>query len=159
MPNQSILPLPQTLLALATQTTNGTSSNLTLSSASSYRFFLKVKTVSGTSPTLDVFIATAYDATAGAGTDYNTILHFAQVTTTGAGRTMVIRPYVGSGDTAQESQSALVGTADGATGATAVAVNGPINPSAIKIRWVVGGTSPSFAVELGVIGVPQDLAD
>lgn len=160
MPNQGMLPQVQTLLALATVTTNGTSANIsTLPAASSYRFFLKVKTVSGTSPTLDVFLATSYDATAGAGTDYVTFLHFAQVTTTGLGRQAAIRPYLGSGDTAQESQSAFFTLADGATGSTAIVVNGPINPSALKVRWVAGGTSPSFAFEIGVISLPQDLSD
>jgi hypothetical protein len=159
MPNFGVLPNPTVLLALATQTTNGTSSNLSLPPAASYRFFLKVKTVSGTSPTLDVFLATAYDATGAAGTDYNVILHFAQCTTSGLGRTMTLRPFVGYGDTASEGQSALLGTADGATGSTAVAQNGPINPTAIKVRWVLGGTSPSFAFELGAIALLQDASE
>jgi hypothetical protein len=120
---------------------------------------LQVQTVSGTSPTLDVFIATAFDATGGAGTNYETILHFAQVTTSGLGRQMTMRPYVGAGDTAQEAQSALFATADGATGSTAIAINGPFNPSAIKIRSVVGGTSPSFAIAIGYLASPQDLSD
>jgi hypothetical protein len=152
---------PQTLLAIATVTTTGTSGNLTLAPGAGYRFFLKVKTVSGTSPTLDVFLSTSYDATAAAGTDYETFLHFAQVTTSGLGRQMSFRPYLSAGDVALESQSAFFGTggADGATGSTAIAVNGPINNSAIKVRWVAGGTSPSFAFEIGVISVSQDLSD
>lgn len=159
MPNFGVLVQPVTLLALATQTATGTSANLTIVSAAAYRFFVKVKTVSGTSPTLDLFMATCYDATAAAGTDYVTFLHFAQMTTSGLGRQMTFRPYLSSGDTATEAQAAFFATADGATGATAVAVNGPINHSAIKLRWVIGGTSPSFAFEVGYIAVSQDFSD
>lgn len=160
MPNFGVLVQPVTLLALATQTQSGTSSNITtLPLASAYRFFVKVKTVSGTSPTLDVFLATAYDATAAAGTDYVTFLHFAQMTTSGLGRQMSFRPYLSAGDVALEGQSAFFSTADGASGATAVAINGPINTSAIKVRWVCAGTSPSFAFEVGVIALSQDFSD
>lgn len=157
MPNFGQLINPQTLLALATQTTNGTSANLTLAPGAAYRFFLRVATVSGTSPTLQVSLATSYDATAGAGTNYETFLQFVAVTTSGLGRMMTFRPYLSAGDTAAENQSALVGTADLAAGA--IASNGPINSSAIKVRWVAGGTTPSFAFELGVISVSQDYSD
>lgn len=159
MPNFGMIPQPGVLLALATQTTNGTSSNLTLPPSAAYRFFVKVKTVSGTSPTLDVALATSYDATAAAGTDYETFIHFAQMTTSGQGRQLTIRPYLSAGDTATEASSSLVGTADTASGSTAIAANGPINPSAIKVRWVLSGTSPSFAFEIGYIALPQDLSD
>ncbi|SRR5216684_5387217 len=160
MPQFGMLVNPQTLLALATQTTTGTSANLTIMApAAAYRFFVKLKTVSGTTPTLDVFLSTSYDATAAAGTDYVNFLHFAQMTTSGLGRQMSFRPYLSSGDVAIESQAAFFATADGATGATAIAVNGPINNSAIKVRWVLSGTSPSFAFEIGVISVAQDLSD
>lgn len=159
MPNFGVLPQPGVLLALATVTTNGTSANLSLPPAAAYRFFVKVKTVSGTSPTLDVFLATSYDATAAAGTDYETFVHFAQMTTSGQGRQLTIRPYLSAGDTAAEAASSLVGTADGASGSTAIAANGPFNPSAIKVRWVNSGTTPSFAFEIGYIALAQDYAD
>ncbi len=161
MPQFGMLINPVTLLALATQTTNGTSANLTLAPASGYRFFLKVKTVSGTTPTLQVALATSYDATGGAGTDYETFIQFANATSTGLGRQMTWRPYLSAGDVATESQSAFfagqTGGADGASGA--VAQNGPVNNSAIKVRWVLGGTSPSFAFEIGYVAVSQDLSD
>lgn len=150
---------PQTLLAISTQTQSGTSANITVAPASSYRFFVKLKTVSGTTPTLDVFLATAYDATAAAGTDYVTFLHFAQMTTSGLGRQMTFRPYLSAGEVAVEGQAAFFTTADAATGATAVALNGPFNNAAVKVRWVIGGTSPSFAFEVGLISVAQDLSD
>ena len=159
MPNFGVLPQVGVLLSLATQTTSGTSANISLPPGQCYRFFVKVKTVSGTSPTLDVFLATSYDATAGAGTDYETFIHFAQMTTSGQGRQLVVRPYVGIGEAATEAASSLVGTADGASGSTAVANNGPFNPSAIKVRWVAGGTTPSFAFEIGYIAVAQDSSD
>lgn len=157
MPNLGMFPLVQTLVTLATQTTNGTSANLQVQQSDSYRFIVEVKTVSGTSPTLDVFLATGDDGGPNTtATNYVEFLHFAQMTTTGQGRQALIRPYLGFGDTATEQAAPLLGTVDGATGATAVTTNGPFDPTNVKVRWVIGGTSPSFAFAIKVIGVPAD---
>jgi hypothetical protein len=153
MPNFGMLPQGTTLLALATTTTSGTSAALTLPPASSYRLLVQVQTVSGTLPTLQVIVATSCDA----GTTYNEILSYANLTTSGQGRQMMIRPYLGIGDVATVGGSALLGTADLAAGD--LVNNGPIVPGFIKIRWVHGGTTPSFAWQLQLIAVPQDLSD
>ena len=154
MPNLTILPLSSVLLATATTTTNGTSAALTLPTASSYRFVVQVNTVSGTSPTLQVIMATSFDN----GTTYNEILSFTNMTTTGSGRQMQFRPYLGVGDAVTQSfSSTLLGTTDIAAGD--VVVNGPIDPRFIKLRWVHSGTSPSFAWQFQVCAVPQDLSD
>ena len=153
MPNFGMLPLGSTLIALATQTQSGTSANLSLPPASSYRIIVQVQTVSGTSPTLQVIASTSFDG----GTTYNEILSFANLTTSGQGRQMLIRPYLGIGDVATTAASALLGTANLAAGD--LVNNGPIVPQFIKINWVIAGTSPSFAFQIGVISVAQDLSD
>jgi hypothetical protein len=138
---------------LATQTTNGTSAALTLPSASSYRFIVQVQTVSGTSPTLQIVIATSLDN----GTTYNEILSFANLTTSGQGRQMLVRPYLGLGDVATTAVCTLLGTSDIAAGD--LVNNGPINPAFVKIRWITTGTSPSFAFQFQYLAIPQDLSD
>ena len=154
MPNLSLLPQTATLIGLATQTTSGTSATLSLPLASSYRFISQVQTASGTTPTLQVIIATSFDN----GTTFNEILSFANSTTSGQGRQMQLRPYLGVGDqVTTDAACSLLGTADLASGG--LVINGPINPQFIKVRWVLGGTTPSFAFQLGYIAVPQDVSD
>jgi len=153
MPNFGVLPLTSTLVGLATQTTSGTSAALELKPGSSYRFVVQVQTVSGTSPTLQVIVATSYDA----GTTYNEVLSFANLTTSGQGRQMLIRPYLGLGDVATVAASALLGTADLAAGD--LVNNGPFNPAFVKIRWVLTGTSPSFAFQVQTATLAQDLSE
>src|SRR5947207_15665741 len=125
MPNFGMLPLGSTLLGLATVTTNGTSAALTLPPASSYRFIVQVQTVSGTTPTLVVALATSADA----GTTYNEIISTTTLSTSGAGDQLLIRPYLGIGDVATRAAVSLLGTADLAA---AVVNNGPIIPGFIK---------------------------
>lgn len=153
MPNFGVFPQTNTLLALATTTQSGTSAALTLPPASSYRFIVQVQTVSGTSPTLQVIVATSFDN----GTTYNEVLSFANLTTSGAGRQMAVRPYLGVGDAATVASSTLLGTADIAAGD--VVVHGPINPQFIKLRWVMTGTTPSAAWQFQYAAVPQDMSD
>jgi len=142
-----------TLVASQTITTSGTSSAITLPPASSYRIIVQINTVSGTSPTLVVALATSADG----GTTYNEVVSTSTMTTTGAGRQLLIRPYLGIGDAATEAACPLLGVADLAA---AVVNNGPINPQFVKFRWIAGGTSPSFsAVTIQAIAVPQDLSD
>lgn len=152
MPNFGMPPLGSTLLALATQTTSGTSANLTLPPASSYRLIVQAQTVSGTTPTLVLIVATSLDG----GTTYNEILSTTTITTSGAGQQLLVRPYLGIGDAATAQACTLLGTADLAA---AVVNNGPIIPGFIKLRWVLSGTTPSFAFQVQVAAVPQDLSD
>jgi len=152
MPNFGQFPQTSTLLALATVTTSSSSAALTLPPASSYRVIVQVQTVSGTSPTMYVALATSLDN----GTTYNEILSTTTLNTSGVGDQLLIRPYLGLGDVAARAATSLLGTAD--LGANVVN-NGPINPQLIKLRWVVGGTSPSFAFQVQVLALPQDLSD
>jgi len=152
MPNFGMLPFGGTLLATATQTTTGTSANLVLPPASSYRIVVQVNTVSGTTPTLVVILATSFDG----GTSYNEIISTSTMTTTGSGQQLLIRPYLGIGDAATNAASTLLGVADLAA---AVVNNGPIVPQFIKLRWVMSGTTPSMAFQVQYGAVPQDLSD
>lgn len=151
MPNLNLLPLRGTLVNNLTTalTTSGTSSALSVQMADSYRWILEVNTVSGTSPTLDVFLCTSADG----GTNYYPFLHFAQATTSGQGQQLLMKPYLGDSDVATTSAAALIGVADGASGSTAIVQNGPINPSKIKVRSVISGTTPSFAFAVRYIGL------
>lgn len=152
MPNFGLLPLSSTLLSLATVTTSGTSAALTLPPSSSYRLIVQVQTVSGTTPTLVLALATSLDA----GTTYNEIISTTTLSTSGAGDQLLIRPYLGIGDVATRAAVSLLGTADLAAG---VVNNGPIVPGFIKLRWIISGTTPSFAFQVQYVSLPQDLSD
>lgn len=154
MPNFGVLGQGQVLLATATQTTSGTSAAITLPPASSYRFVVQVNTVSGTSPTMVVALA----CTADNGTTYNEFVTTTTLTTTGQGDQLMIRPYLGIGDAATRTATSLLGVADLAA---ATVNNGPFlaTNGSIKIRWVLGGTTPSFAFAVHLFSVPQDLSD
>lgn len=153
MPNFGMLPQQQTLLALATVTTTGSSSAIALPPASSYRLMVEVQTVSGTSPTLVVGLATSFNG----GTTYDEILTTTTLSTTNTGDQLLIRPYLGIGDVATRAPMVLLGGS--ASLAAATVNNGPINPQNVKLFWTAGGTSPSFAFQVGLIAVPQDLSD
>lgn len=152
MPNFGVLPQQATLIALQTLTASTTSAALTLPPCSSYRVIVQAQTVSGTSPTLVVALATSCDN----GTTYNEFISTSTITTSGSGQQLLIRPYMGAGDTSTVQSSTLLGTADLAA---AVVNNGPINSQYVKVRFIIGGTSPSFAVQVQYIAVPQDLSD
>lgn len=152
MPNFGMPPQTVVLLAQQTITTNLTSAALNIPPSSSYRLIFEVQTVSGTSPTLVGILATSFDN----GTNYEEVMSTSTMTTTGTGQQMLFRPYLGFGDTATTQAATLLGSADLAA---ALIANGPINPQFLKIRFVAGGTSPSFAVAVKYCSVPQDLSD
>jgi len=156
MPNlTSTFPLVQNLAASATITTNTTGSAQAIPYAQSYRFLFTIGTVTGTSPTLIGCVATSYDG----GTTFQDVLTTTTLSTTGQGCSIVFRPYLGAGEisTAQGSSATATATINPTAGTVA---NGPIDPRYIKIKWVVGGTSPNFATAAcSVICVPQDSSD
>jgi len=152
MPNFGMFPQTQTLVANANYTASTTTSALTLPPASSYRIIVQLNTVSGTSPTMIVALATSFDG----GSTYSEIISSNTLSTTGQGDQLLIRPYLGIGDAAARAATSLLGVADLAA---AVVNNGPINPQYVKVRFIVGGTSPSFNATVGVIAVPQDMSD
>lgn len=156
MPNFGVFPLSTNLLAATTVTTNTTGSATTVPLASSYRLTVQITTVSGTSPTLVVGLYSSSDG----GTTYHGLLNSAQMTTSGQGFSIVFRPYLGIGDAATEAASPLLGTADFTNTSSPVLTNGPFDPRFVKLRLVVGGTSPSFsATTVFLDAVPQDLSD
>jgi len=153
MPNFELFPLQGTILAATTVTTNTTTAAFTLPYAQSFRLIANVNTVSGTSPTMQVILATSADG----GTTYVDILSMSQVTTTGLGRQITFRPYLGYGDTATEFSAGLLGTTDPGSGV--IAQNGPIDPAHMKARLVFGGTSPSFNVQLQWLACAPGMSD
>jgi len=116
-----------TVLASATRTTSGASSDQTNFNARGIIVFVKVTAVSGTSPTLDVAVQ-AKDPTTGY---YKDILRIPQFTTTGT-LTGVLYP--------------------GATDAAALfeAENNVPLPRKWRIGYTIGGTNPSFTFSVGV---------
>lgn len=155
MPNlRSQFPQVQNLSASATITTNSTGSAQAIPYAQSYRFIFSINTVTGTSPTLIGVVATSFDG----GTTYQDVLATTTLSTTGQGCSIVFKPYLGDGEisTAQGSSLTSIATINPVAGTVA---NGPIDPRYIKIKWVVGGTSPSFsAATAAVICVPEGTA-
>jgi len=89
MPNLSCSARPRLLLLWPHKRPTEPARLWTLPSSSSYRFIVKWQTVSGTSPTCRLWWRLRWTN----GTTYNEILSFANLTTSGQGRQMLIRPY------------------------------------------------------------------
>jgi len=89
-----------------TVTANGNTADIDVSTVSALEIELKVTSVSGTSPTLDVYIEGKFEATG----DYKTLA----------------------------SQTGITGTG------TWFFTIDPLRFRYIRVRWVLGGTSPSF---------------
>lgn len=117
--------------------------------------YLNVGTATGTLPTLDVWVqqglkavasadtVDGLDMTASTYTVWDDYIHFPQVT---AGPSVQLaRIFPGTGLQTTATADASIGVAQDASGAgaTAVVKAGPIG-SAWRIKWVVGGTTPSY---------------
>jgi hypothetical protein len=135
----------QTLLATTTQTTSGAQSPvLNLSSLmggepDAAQFQLNVQTVSGTTPTLDVFLQW-FD-----GTLWWDILHFTQVTTTGKQAALWTRRTADG-----TAGTDIIATGDAVLAAGKV-INAPITSSQFRAKWTIGVTSPSFAFSIQAV--------
>jgi len=103
-------------------------------------FIVQTSAVSGTSPTLGTHLQTSIDGG-------NTWIDFASCTQITGNITYWIKwssrnfsnqqvPPVVSGDTLLAASQTL---------------NGPIVPSMIRVRWVIGGTTPSFTLSVTAI--------
>lgn len=150
MPNTQLFTQTLTLQASSTMTQSNTSAALTIPLAQSYRWIVQCNTVTGTSPTLVMAVATSFDG----GSTYNEIFSTTSITATGSYQSVVTRPYLGYGDAATEASSTLLGTTDIAA-AILGAANGPINTQFVKLRFILTGTSPSFSnVTVGLITCP-----
>jgi hypothetical protein len=132
----------QTLLGTTTQTTSGAQSPVLNLSAllggepDAAQFQLNAQTVSGTSPTLDVWLQW------NDGTLWWDILHFTQVTTTGKQAALWSR-RVSDGTAGTD----IISTGDAVLAAGKV-INAPIASSTFRAKWTIGGTSPSFAFSI-----------
>jgi len=106
--------IEQTYLASATYTTNGDSSATPLDTSydSVVVFFLDVTAVSGTSPTLDLYIDIRDPA---------------------------------SGKWVNQDKFPTV------SAITTLALALPVRSTKYRVRWVLGGTSPSFTFSVGVV--------
>lgn len=153
MPNFGMFPLSTTLLSAQTATTNGTSSALTVPLGQCYRFTVELLTASSTTTNLSIGIFSSSDG----GTTYHGIGALTALTTSGQGRSMLIRPYLGIGDAATAMSAPILGTVDYATNADVVA-NGPFDPQHIKIRWLAA-TNGTVTFNVRADVVPQDGAD
>jgi len=103
---QSVYKPPAMTLFSGTVTSNGNTADIDVSTVSALELLLKVTAVSGTTPTLSVYIEGKFEATG----DYKTLVY----------------------------QGGITGT-----GIWYFTIN-PLIFRYIRVRWVLGGTSPSF---------------
>jgi hypothetical protein len=153
MPNFGMFPLSNALLSAQAVTTTGTSANLTLPPASSYRMTVELLTASSTVTNFNLSLYSSSDG----GTTYHGILAFTALTTSGQGQSAIVRPYLGYGDTATIINSPVLGSTDYASNVQAIA-NGPFDPRYLKARWVAV-TTGTVTFNLKVDAVPQDQSD
>jgi len=114
---QSVYKLPGITLYSGTVTSSGNSADIDVSTIRSIRIMVKVTSVSGTSPTLDIYIEGKYEATG----DYVPL---------------------------------LIKTGIAATGVYELGQLDNLCFRYIRVKWVLGGTSPSF----GITVVAQSIA-
>ena len=162
MPNFGVFPLSSFLLSGQTATTNGTSGVLSLGTdsaagsmklGSSYRVTVELLTASSTVTNFNLGLFASDDN----GTVYHGILGFSALTTSGQGRSALIRPYLGIGDAATVVTSPILGSTDYASNVDVVA-NGPFDPRFLKARWVAV-TTGTVTFNLKVCMIPQDMSD
>ena len=132
------------VVASAAQTSTTTTASITLPLADSYTFIQDVTAASGTSPTLDTALQISPDG----GTTFYSVMRFAQVTTTNQQR-ITFQPIQGRGEAS--SQAALADTGGQVT------ANQPIS-TIIKFKFTIGGTSPSFTVQIAMFAAPRATA-
>lgn len=141
MPSPMVIPRVRVLDTQTTLTTT-TTTKFTLGLSESYRFILEVSgTISGTTEVLDAYIETSVDG----GTTYYPVGKFTQATTAAINQAMTLRPGLGV-------TAGAVTTITRTAAATAFAVDGALDPTNMRVNYVVGGTSPSYGtVKLSVI--------
>lgn len=144
------------LLAPTTITTNGSGVDVPLAmSYGAYIISVALTTVSGTSPTFNFFCqsklqqaqsgdTSGLDVAASSGAIYDDFLAFTQMTTNGTRvARMVISPL--QAGTPSTSGSLAVGVDYAKSDAALTANNARLGPigNNIRVKWTVGGTSPS----------------
>lgn len=122
-----------TLYTSAALTTSGTSATLNLSQycggePDGAMFLLNAQTVSGTTPTLDVYLQW------NDGTNWWDFIHFTQNTTTGKQAALWTRR-----DNDGTAGTGVITTGDAVLAAGKV-LAGPISSDSFRVKWVIGGT-------------------
>lgn len=138
-----LIPSVKTLLSGVTVTAASTSTAFSVPIADCWSFYLNVTAASGTGPTLDVSFQTSVDG----GTTYiNVPWRFAQISTT-ATNVMTVRNGFAIGQVGVETATSA------GTGGT---LQSPcvVDPSFLKLNYVLGATTPSFTLSLYVISLP-----
>lgn len=145
-----------TLLSSRTITANGTGTGVCIVPGDYWGalLYLTVGTVSGTSPTLDLYIQQGWTAlistdtvdglmvtSAAIPSVFDDYLHWTQITGTG---NQVARILATVGTSAANSPTASFLAAQDAALAAGTIKPGPLG-QAWRVKYVVGGTSPSFA--------------
>lgn len=123
---------PQTLVASASRTASGNSGALTLNGDFDRCVLeLAVTAVTGTSPTLDLYIQETLD-----GTNYIDVCHFTQVTAALTNPHRVVLNSIDVSDALKEG----IGDATVSAGQLGLA----LVTNKVRVKWVIGGTSPDF---------------
>jgi hypothetical protein len=138
-----LFPRFQTVVASAAYTSTTTTAKFELPGVSDSYSIIMTHTVTGTSPTADIVLQTSVDG----GTTYvNLPIRSTQVTATGTTH-MVFRMGLGQNEVALESPAAD-------TGGT-LAKNCIFDPKFMKLKFTIGGTSPSFTTVVYAAAVPR----
>jgi hypothetical protein len=106
-------------------------------------FFVSCTTRSGTSPTLDVYLQHSIDN----GASYIDFAHFAQITAAGV---YEVSWAAFSNATNNTANVATVTTGDAVLAADRV-INGQICAKYFRLKWVIGGTNPSFTFRVDAL--------
>lgn len=124
---------PKTLLASAARTTSGNSGAITFADAKFDDLIIEVdvSAASGTTPTLDIYVQQTLD-----GTNYVDVAHLTQITAVLTNKARLVVKRGNFTDGVKEGVGDAT-VAAGALGLALLTTNG-------RIKWVIGGTTPSF---------------
>lgn len=127
---------PKTLVASAAQTVSGDSGLISFADGRFDDLIVEVavSAASGTNPTLDVYVQQTFDN----GTTYVDVAHFTQIT---AALTNKARVCLARGNFTNALKEGV-----GDATVTAGQLGLPLLSSKGRIKWVIGGTTPSFTM-------------
>lgn len=143
-------PTEVTVLASATKTSSGDSGNLKNSTgqipvAHTISLVLNVSAASGTSETMTVALESSIDG----GTTWYQSAVFTQITTAVVTRVIDFRPFLGATEAGAE-------TVVTSTATTAIHKNAPLTEDQ-RLKWVIGGTNPSYTFSVTAVCQPMEL--
>lgn len=133
----------KTIVASAARTVDGSSGNLSLPKGKTYGFTVNVTAVTGTTPTMDLYVQASIDG----GTTYRSCNKFAQITgvlAAPSGRRLV---FGASGYLVGADEDTM------AAGANAAISQFPLTRD-YRIFWDLGGTNPSFTFSVDLFVEP-----